>query len=137
MIEKWFHAMNFIRVLIDFILIAQYKSHDDSTLNYLDHVLFRFNAYKKIFRHSRFKEHEIEKNHFNFSNFHAITHYVDFINDTKSRTNTTFFMTRLDINIWSRNSIFVSINEKSFRRNWSSTTKDVSTFSRWKIWSDI
>jgi hypothetical protein len=79
MIEKWFHAMNFTRVLIDFILIAQYKSHDDSTLNYLDHALFRFNAYKKIFRHSRFKEHEIEENHFNFFKFYAITHYVDFI----------------------------------------------------------
>ncbi len=71
--------MNFTQVLIDFILIAQYKSHDDSTLNYLDQTLFRFDAYKKIFRHSRFKEHEIEKNHFNFFKFHAITHYVDFI----------------------------------------------------------
>jgi hypothetical protein len=71
--------MYFTRVLINFILIAQYKFHDDSTLNYLDHALFRFNAYKKIFRHSRLKEHEIEENHFNFSKFHAITHYVDFI----------------------------------------------------------
>jgi hypothetical protein len=79
MIEKWFHAMNFTRVLINFILIAQYRFHDDSTLNYLNHALFRLNAYKKIFRHSRLKKHEIEKNHFNFFKFHAITHYVDFI----------------------------------------------------------
>jgi hypothetical protein len=28
MIEKWSHAMNFTRALIDFILIAQYRSHD-------------------------------------------------------------------------------------------------------------
>jgi hypothetical protein len=39
--------------------------------------------------------------------------------------------------IWSRNSTFELMNEKFFKRNWSSTTKDVSTFSRWKIWSDI
>ncbi len=71
--------MNFIRVLINFIFIAQYKFHDDSTLNYFDQTFFRLNAYKKIFRHSRFKKHEIEKNRFNFSKFHAITHYVDFI----------------------------------------------------------
>jgi hypothetical protein len=79
MIEKWFHAMNYTRILIDFIFIAQYKSHHDSTLSYLDQTLFQLNAYKKIFRYSRLKEHEIEKNHFKFSKFHAITHYVDFI----------------------------------------------------------
>jgi hypothetical protein len=79
MIEKWSHAMNFTQVLIDFIFIAQYRFHDDSTLNYLDQTFFRFNAYKKIFRHSRLKEHEIEKNYFNFFKFYVITHYVDFI----------------------------------------------------------
>jgi hypothetical protein len=79
MIEKSSYAMNFTRVLIDFILIARYKSHDDSTLSYLNQIRFRLNAYKKIFRHSRLKEHEIEKNHFNFFKFHVITHYVDFI----------------------------------------------------------
>ncbi len=79
MIEKWFHAMNFTRIMINFILITQYRFHDDSTLKYLDQTLFRLNAYKKIFRSTRSIEHEIEKNHFNFFKFHAITHYVDFI----------------------------------------------------------
>jgi hypothetical protein len=78
MIEKWFHTMNFTRAMINFILIAQYRFHDDSTLRYLDQTLFRLNAYKKIFRSTRSIKHEIEKNHFNFSKFHAITHYVDF-----------------------------------------------------------
>ncbi len=71
--------MNFIKVLINFILIIQYKSHDDSMLTYLRHVLYRLNIYKKIFRQSRSIVHEIEKNNFNFFKFHVITHYVDFI----------------------------------------------------------
>ncbi len=71
--------MNFIKILVDLILITQYKFYDDSILIYLQHVLYRLNIYKKIFRQSRLIVHEIEKNNFNFFKFHVITHYVDFI----------------------------------------------------------
>jgi hypothetical protein len=137
MIETWFHVMNFIRVLINFIFIAQYKFHDDSTLNYFDQILFRLNAYKKIFRHSRFKEHEIEKNHFNFFKFHVITHYVNFIKRYKIANKYDTFHDETRHKYMIKNFILESINEKSFWRNWLNTTKNVLTFSRWKIWSDI
>ncbi len=71
--------MNFIKALINFILIIQYRFHDDLILIYLQHVLYRLNIYKKIFRQSRLIVHEIEENNFNFFKFHVITHYVDFI----------------------------------------------------------
>ncbi len=29
LIDKWFHAVNFVRAFVDFILIAQYRSHDE------------------------------------------------------------------------------------------------------------
>jgi hypothetical protein len=79
MINKWSHAVNFIRALVDFILIAQYRSHDDSILRYLHHALYRINFFKEIFRQSRSIVQKIEKDHFNFSKFHAFSHYADFI----------------------------------------------------------
>jgi hypothetical protein len=79
MIDKWFHAVNFTRVLVDFILITQYRSHDDFILRYLHHALYRMNFFKKIFRQIRSIMQKIEKNHFNFSKFHAFSHYMNFI----------------------------------------------------------
>jgi hypothetical protein len=35
-IDKWSHAVNFVRVFVDFILIAQYRSYDEQTLRYLN-----------------------------------------------------------------------------------------------------
>jgi hypothetical protein len=36
LIDKWSHAVNFVRVFVDFILIAQYRSHDEQILRYLN-----------------------------------------------------------------------------------------------------
>ncbi len=36
LIDKWFHAVNFVYVLVDFILIAQYRSYDEQILRYLN-----------------------------------------------------------------------------------------------------
>ncbi len=79
MIEKWFHIIDFTRILIDFILITQYRFHDESTFKYLNHVLIWINIFKKIFRRFRSIEQNIEENHFNFSKFHVISHYSNFI----------------------------------------------------------
>jgi hypothetical protein len=77
MIEKWFRVIDFIKILVDCILIAQFKFHNESTLKYLSHAIFQINAFKKIFRQSWLIEHNIKKNHFNFSKFHVLSHYVN------------------------------------------------------------
>ncbi len=48
-----FASFHCIRVLIDFILIAQYRSHDEHTLRYLNHALYRVNFFKSVFRETR------------------------------------------------------------------------------------
>jgi hypothetical protein len=79
MIDKRSHAVNFTRVLVNFIFIAQYRFHDNFILRYLHHVLYRINFSKEIFRQSRLIMQKIEINHFNFSKFHAFSHYANFI----------------------------------------------------------
>ncbi len=79
MIDKLFHVVNFVRVFIDFILIAQYCLHDEQTLRYLNQTLFRVNFFKSVFRDTRQFAQKNEKKHFNFFKFHVISHYFDFI----------------------------------------------------------
>ncbi len=71
--------MNFVRVFVDFILIAQYCSYDEQTLRYLNQTLFRVNFFKSVFRETRQFAQENENEHFNFLKFHVMSHYSDFI----------------------------------------------------------
>ena len=41
------HVLDFCRALVDFVLIAQYHSHDKTTLEYLSQALMKINVYKK------------------------------------------------------------------------------------------
>jgi hypothetical protein len=79
LIEKWSHVLNFIRVLIDFILIIQYRSHDDNILLYFEHVIHRMNIFKSTFRSARSSNKDIDEEHFNFFKFHVMIHYAEFI----------------------------------------------------------
>jgi hypothetical protein len=70
----------FARATIDFWTLAQYSSHDDMTLEYMEHALFQMDLLKFAFRRYRANgRDEDEAGHFNFPKFHAITHYPDFI----------------------------------------------------------
>jgi len=46
-----FAAMHCTRAMIDFIMLAQYTSHDENTLRYMQHTFFRWNKLKKVFWH--------------------------------------------------------------------------------------
>jgi hypothetical protein len=72
-------VLNFSRVLVDFVLITQYRSHDENTLRYLNHVLYRMNFFKDEFRHLRSQNKNIKENHFNFFKFHVMSHYSNYI----------------------------------------------------------
>jgi hypothetical protein len=70
----------YARAIIDFWTLAQYSSHDDTTLEYMEHALFQMDLLKWAFRRYRTNARdEGESRHFNFPKFHAITHYPDFI----------------------------------------------------------
>jgi hypothetical protein len=78
-INKWSHIVNFIKTLVDFVLLTQYRSHDDNTLQYLEHALHRMNAFKSMFRSHRSLNKKTNEKHFNFFKFHIMTHYAKFI----------------------------------------------------------
>jgi hypothetical protein len=42
-------AIECTRVLSDFCMYAQYKSHDDATLSYMEDALHRFHTFKEVF----------------------------------------------------------------------------------------
>ncbi len=45
----------------------------------MDHALYRISSFKEAFRQSRPIEQETGEGHFNFSKYHALSHYADFI----------------------------------------------------------
>ena len=79
------HALRFLRAVVDFILLASYRSHDDDTLRFMTLALYRMNQYKEVFRKYRSgrrpsgREEDTEEGHFNFPKFHAMVHYTDMI----------------------------------------------------------
>jgi hypothetical protein len=74
-------AMYCARAIVDFILLAQYKTHDDETLEYLDHALYRIDKTKAVFKQFRPVDKATDEGHFNFPKFHAMTHYTSSIRE--------------------------------------------------------
>jgi hypothetical protein len=61
------------RSLLDFIYLAQYPSHDDETLKFLENALKVFNDNRDIFCNLG------QRDHFNIPKFHSLLHYVSSI----------------------------------------------------------
>ena len=72
-------AMQFVRAILDFVILIKYRAHDIDTLNYLNQVLGRINKLKKFFRDLRPKDGKIKEGHFNFPKFHVLIYYVHYI----------------------------------------------------------
>jgi hypothetical protein len=74
-------AMHCARAIVDFILLAQYKTHDDETLRYLEQALYRIDRTKAVFKRFRPIDKATDEGHFNFPKFHAMTHYASCIRE--------------------------------------------------------
>ena len=72
------NVLDFCRALVDFILMAQYRSHDDATLKYLDQALMRINVYKKTLRDWQRSGNNLE-GRFDFPKFHVMSHYPNHV----------------------------------------------------------
>ena len=71
-----------VRAVIDFVHMAQYKSHSNQTLRYMQHALYRINQTKGAFRDARRIDAMIragKAGHFNFPKWHVMSHYPDWI----------------------------------------------------------
>ncbi|KAI0040537.1 hypothetical protein FA95DRAFT_1549668 [Auriscalpium vulgare] len=59
-----------VRALLDFLYLAQYPSHSENTLGYLEEALQRFHDNKDVFEELGIREH------FNIPKLHGLSHYV-------------------------------------------------------------
>ncbi|KAA1473694.1 hypothetical protein DENSPDRAFT_859985 [Dentipellis sp. KUC8613] len=66
-------ALIALRALLDFIYIAQYPTHDDVTLGYLQDALDTFFENRIIFKELKIRPH------FNIPKFHSLLHYAESI----------------------------------------------------------
>ena len=62
-----------LRALLDFIYIAQYSTHDDQTLKYLEDALVQYHKHKDILKTLGIRQH------LNIPKFHSLVHYADSI----------------------------------------------------------
>ena len=61
------------RVLLNFLYLAQYPSHNPNSLQYMEHALTLFHDHKHILVVLGVR------NHFNIPKFHSLLHYIDCI----------------------------------------------------------
>ena len=93
-------ALHCARAVLDFVMLSTYASHDDTTLGYLEHALYRIDKLKSVFRNSRPRaaqpaalpddsndnandrqenQEDEDRRHFNIPKLHALSHYQHFI----------------------------------------------------------
>ena len=75
------------QAILDFIMLAQYVSHDNKTLRYMEHALYRLKKTKIAFEQHRTIDSKLCWPTFNYPKFHAISHFVQCIQDYGSTVN--------------------------------------------------
>src|SRR5271165_5003724 len=80
-------AMHCTQAIVDFILIAQYKTYNSKTLCYIEHALYRINRMKVAFRALCPLDKFTNEGYFNFSKFYIMTYYTLFIWDFRAIDN--------------------------------------------------
>ncbi len=69
-------AIQCARAILDFTMLAQYISHDNKTVRYMKHALYRLEKTKIVFEHHRLIDSKLYQQAFNYPKFHAINHFV-------------------------------------------------------------
>ena len=75
------------RAILDFIMLAWYVLHNEETLRYMEHALYRLEKTKIAFEQHRFIDSKLYQPIFNYPKFHAISHFVWCIWDYGSAVN--------------------------------------------------
>ena len=74
-------AVHCARAMVDFVLLAQFRGHDEDTLGYLKHAMCRVNKLKFVFAAYRPTGGDSDVGHFNFPKWHMMSHYPEFIRE--------------------------------------------------------
>ena len=87
LIQNALKAIQCAQAIFDFTMLAQYVSHDDKTLRYMEHALYRLEKTKIAFEHHRPIDSKLCRPTFNYPKFHAVTHFAQCIRDYGSAVN--------------------------------------------------
>ena len=82
-------VLHYMRVIIDFVHITQYKSHINKTLQYIENAFYWINQTKEAFRDACQIDTMIwagKSSHFNFSKWHVMSYYPEWIKYYRSTT---------------------------------------------------
>ncbi len=69
-------AIQCARAILDFTMVAQYMSHDEEMLCYMEHVLYRLEKTKIAFEQHWPINSKLCQPTFNYPKFHAISYFV-------------------------------------------------------------
>ncbi len=75
------------RTILDFTMLAQYVSHDEETLRYMEHALYKLEKTKIAFEQHQPIDSKLYRPIFNYLKFHAISHFIQYIRDYGSVVN--------------------------------------------------
>lgn len=90
-------AIQCARIILDYIMLAQYIPHDDETLRYMEHTLYRLRNTKMVFEYNWSIHIKLCQPIFSYSKFNAICHfihcnqdYVSIVNDNTAHGETDY-----------------------------------------------
>src|SRR5438045_9119010 len=72
-------ALQYARAVVDFVLLSQYITHDDKTLEYMNQAIFRIDCFKWAFAKYWPINRRNDEPHFNILKLHDIDNYVNHI----------------------------------------------------------
>ncbi len=75
------------QAILDFTILAQYVSHDEETLRYMEQALYKLEKTKIAFEQHWPINFKLCRPTFNYPKFHAISHFVKCIRDYGSAVN--------------------------------------------------
>ena len=75
------------RAILDFTILAQYQLHDNETLFYMEHALYKLDKIKIAFENHRLINIKLFQPTFNYPKFHTMTYFVQCICDYGSKIN--------------------------------------------------
>ena len=80
-------AIQYTRTIFNITILAQYISHNNKTLRYMEYALYRLENIKIIFEYHRPIDFKLYRPTFNYLKFPAISHFVQCIWDYGSAVN--------------------------------------------------
>ncbi|KAH4071644.1 hypothetical protein HBH50_066500 [Parastagonospora nodorum] len=130
-ISKAPFALHFIRTVCDLVTLAQYKSHDEDTLAYIQGALERINVFKKEFRVYQ-RTLEEEKN-FNYpkaldsicTRANSEAHYITIVKQFYSITNKKEYILQICLHNSQRTALLAANYATIVKQSRPSTTVDI------------